>query len=542
IVLGHFQALGAYGASFGKMAIDPGTANLLLPGSFSAPTTALSLPTLNIAHTYSSYASYSGSTVANPMRGTFVTFGQYPTQLQARVEATGAVAWTTPLPSFAPASLEPPMAIDTQAGVVFLADGVSGNVLTVNADTGSPGAAIPLPLGMNVTALAVDSLHHFLYVAENPGQVQVFSSVTGALAGTAMTPFLTACAGTADSVRLAAYFVNCQPNGNVTTVRSGTFNTGTIYAVGNDPTSIVLDPSGELIVANFVSDNLTTIALANGARAAIPLGPGNPLLLAEDVPDGLLAVADGSSALVQMLNVSDGLPYANAWAGNATGGLTFDNTSGAFVLVGLNTSSATVWSRLSVPSAPGGPVVVASNNTLSVNWTAVAGANGQVLYNVTLAPSVGAPMRLINTSALQHTFTGLTDGVVYAVTVTAGNFVGTGPSAGPVDAAPIGTPYPPSSISATAHGSSAVVVWGAPASTDGSPVTNYTLEYALGTGPVLSISEGTVLSATIPGLLPGSFYTFHVIAWNAAGASNSSAAAALATPTSSVSVPGGFAG
>jgi hypothetical protein len=395
---------------------------------------------------------------------------------------------------------------------------------------------------MRRPGVAVDSVHHLLYVAESSDTVQVFDSVTGALQGTVQTPGVAGCAGAANPLTKQAYFVNCGSVGNVTTINFASFNTGTIYAVGNTPDFILLDPRGTLFVANFYSDNLTTIQLPGGARSAIPLGPGAPAFLAEDIPDGLLAVGDPGSPSVTLLNVSDGTPLGAGWVGNATGGVAFDNTSGTFVVSSYTSSAAVLWARLSVPSAPGAPTIIPGNNTLLVNWSAAAG-NGPTTYNLTLTPSAGTPLRLVNFTGTSHLFTNLADGVTYAATVTAGNYVGTSPQAGPVDATPVGVPYPPATLKVTPFGSSAVVVWGAPASTDGSPVTNYTVEYTLGTGgPYLPVNEGTALSATIPGLLSGSFYSFRVVAWNAVGASNLSAVVTVATSANAVSVPAGFAG
>ncbi|MCI4350850.1 MAG: hypothetical protein L3K15_04995, partial [Thermoplasmata archaeon] len=371
VELGHAQALGPFGAAYYKMALDAGTSTVILPGSESAPTAALHLPTLAVTHLYSAYPTQTGPTIVDPSAGTLISYGLFPTQLQSVVEATGAVAWTTALPTFAPAAGSPPLAIDAQSGIVYLADTVSATVLTVNANTGSPGASILLPVGANATALAVDSVHHLLYVGETRGQVQIFGSVTGSLDGTVSAPFLTACAGAADSVLTVAYFVNCGgPVGNVTTIQFAGFNTGRVFAVGFDPVSIVWDPRGELIVANLVSDNLTTIQVSNGARGAIPLGVGQPRYIAEDASDGLLAVAGVASAWVQMLDLTNGFPLGIAYTGNATGGLAFDNTSGTFVVAASVAGSGALWSRVAMPSAPTGLAVRPTNNTLAVNWTA----------------------------------------------------------------------------------------------------------------------------------------------------------------------------
>jgi hypothetical protein len=77
-------------------------------------------------------------------------------------------------------------------------------------------------------------------------------------------------------------------------------------------------------------------------------------------------------------------------------------------------------------------------------------------------------------------------------------------------------PDPPSSVTATAGGSSARVSWSAPVCTGGAPITGYTVtsnpgNYSVATGP------GTT-SATLTGLPTGT-YTFSVVATTSAGPS-----------------------
>jgi Fibronectin type III domain len=90
------------------------------------------------------------------------------------------------------------------------------------------------------------------------------------------------------------------------------------------------------------------------------------------------------------------------------------------------------------------------------------------------------------------------------------------PFALPAPTALFTAPDPPSSVTATAGGSSARVSWSAPVCTGGAPITGYTVtsnpgNYSVTTGP------GTT-SATLTGL-PAGTYTFSVVATTSAGPS-----------------------
>jgi hypothetical protein len=90
------------------------------------------------------------------------------------------------------------------------------------------------------------------------------------------------------------------------------------------------------------------------------------------------------------------------------------------------------------------------------------------------------------------------------------------PFALPAPTALFTAPDPPSSVTATAGGSSARVSWSAPVCTGGAPITSYTVtsspgNYSVTTGP------GTT-SATLTGL-PSGTYTFSVVTTNSAGSS-----------------------
>jgi hypothetical protein len=95
------------------------------------------------------------------------------------------------------------------------------------------------------------------------------------------------------------------------------------------------------------------------------------------------------------------------------------------------------------------------------------------------------------------------------------------------DWAPATTPGAPTAVGATPGNTSALVVWAAPVSNGGSPITGYTVTSSAGGQ---TCTTGGTLSCIVTGLTNGIAYTFTVTATNAAGTGPASAASAPVTP------------
>jgi Fibronectin type III domain len=106
----------------------------------------------------------------------------------------------------------------------------------------------------------------------------------------------------------------------------------------------------------------------------------------------------------------------------------------------------------------------------------------------------------------------------------------TGPSDTSTSTTPpaITAPGAPTGVTAIPGDGFAVVSWDAPASDGGSAIEGYRVMAS--PGEMLSITHGAT-TAKVSGLTNGTNYTFTVIAFNAAGASVSSALSAAVTPT-----------
>ncbi|WP_036922576.1 Ig-like domain-containing protein [Propionicicella superfundia] len=157
-----------------------------------------------------------------------------------------------------------------------------------------------------------------------------------------------------------------------------------------------------------------------------------------------------------------------------------------------------------LPSAPAAPSLTAADGQITVTWSVPAN-EGTAIESYTLLLTGDTTVREVIRSGeaafttRTHTFTGLTNGTQYSVALLATNQAGDspyGPAASEVPAAPPSSPtgVEASDDSSAINGRSARVSWGAPAATNGAPVTEY-LVYA--NGELNTTVPGTQTSATI---------------------------------------------
>ncbi|TSA01984.1 MAG: hypothetical protein D4R77_13365, partial [Planctomycetaceae bacterium] len=214
-----------------------------------------------------------------------------------------------------------------------------------------------------------------------------------------------------------------------------------------------------------------------------------------------------------------------------------------------STNSAPV-TPATVPGAPTSVVAVSGNASLAVTWVAPASNGGSNItdYLVKYSSDGGSTwMRFFPASgqlitALSCTVTGLTNGTPYVIKVIADNAVGIGaPSTNSAPVTPSTVPGSPTSVVAVSGNGQLTVTWVAPASTGGSPITDYLVKYSsnggyLGT-KIFVRSGSTALSCTITGLTNGLPYVIKVIACNAVGNSFRSVNSAPATPATVAGAP-----
>jgi hypothetical protein len=201
---------------------------------------------------------------------------------------------------------------------------------------------------------------------------------------------------------------------------------------------------------------------------------------------------------------------------------------------------------VTAPGAPSITSVVPGNGRVTVSFAPPAADGGRpvtgYLVEVQTAGVVDGVFS-VDPAARSVVLGGLTNGETYTVRVQALNTVGAGewsaPSAPVTPAAPAVAPAAPRIGAVTAGVRSATVRWSAPATTGGSPVTEYRVQVLRNGAEVAAIGgiAPSLRSVVVPGLADATSYTFRVRAVNAAGPSPSSAASAAVTTPGLPGVP-----
>ncbi|MDG1845926.1 MAG: fibronectin type III domain-containing protein, partial [Acidimicrobiales bacterium] len=239
-------------------------------------------------------------------------------------------------------------------------------------------------------------------------------------------------------------------------------------------------------------------------------------------------------------------------------GLT-NGTAYAFAIVAINTVGASAnpivtepvtpsadagqadLEGLTVPDAPTNVTGVAGDGQVTINWSGPGSNGGASItsYTVTETSGEGSSCRI---KALSCTITGLTNGTAYTFTVVATNDVGSSqpsdvtqpvtPSAdaelADLENVTVIVPDAPTNVIGVAGNGQVTINWSGPGANGGAPITSYTVT---GTGGEGATCQVNVLSCTITGLTNGTAYTFTVVATNAVGDSQPSAATGQIVPT-----------
>ena len=176
-----------------------------------------------------------------------------------------------------------------------------------------------------------------------------------------------------------------------------------------------------------------------------------------------------------------------------------------------------------VPTPPlmvGGTV---GDGSIVLNWQPPLKSKAPVLYYkietsplTTTVLSVTAPV----------TFDGLTNGTPYTFSVYAKNVAGFSLAGVSAPLTPATVPSPPRNVVATPGDGNVILSWDAPLTNGGSTILNYTISGNPG-GGVTSYSSPSYVN----GLTNGTAYTFTIVANNAIGSSDPSAASSPVTPS-----------
>jgi uncharacterized repeat protein (TIGR01451 family) len=177
------------------------------------------------------------------------------------------------------------------------------------------------------------------------------------------------------------------------------------------------------------------------------------------------------------------------------------------------------------PSVARGLQAAAGNRSVRLSWTAPASNGGAPIsdYVVQRATSTAGPWTTVDdgvSTARSFSATGLNNATRYFFRVAAVNSAGTGSFSGTASATPRALPSAPPSLTARPRLRSVRLIWAAPASNGGAPITDYVVQRAAHRGgPWITLDDGvsTAHSFSATGLNNGTRYFFRVAARTPAG-------------------------
>jgi hypothetical protein len=366
---------------------------------------------------------------------------------------------------------------------------------------------------------------------DGTGTAASFDTPTGLAIDRAGTLFVTEFVG--NRIRRIA------PDGAVTTVAgtgtAGTRDAAATAATFNGPHAIAVNDDGTLAVVEYWANRVRTVSAAgSGALAVAWTAPastgGSPIT-------GYLVEVRTSPSGTWTTFTTTGAAATSTTVTGLTDGTAYDVRISAVNAAGTGTATTIVAATPgTVPGAPTGLTATPGNGQLALSWTAPGSSGGSAVTDYVVqyrvSPSGAWTTFPDGTStATTATVTSLTNGTAYDVRVLAATANGIGTASATVTATPITAPGAPTGLAATATGDRAVTVsWTAPASTGGSPITDYRVQYRVspsGTWTTFVDGTSTATTATITGLVVGTSYDVQVAAVNPAGPGSWSSSATV---------------
>ena len=190
------------------------------------------------------------------------------------------------------------------------------------------------------------------------------------------------------------------------------------------------------------------------------------------------------------------------------------------------------------PSTPTAPTGTAGAGQVALSWSAPNANNSAITdYQIDYSSNAGSSWDTFAdtvSATTSATVTGLTNGTGYLFRIRAVNGIGTSTSS-PASASvtPIAVAATPTNVVGNFGNAQAVISWTAPATNNGSAITDYTIQYSSNGGASWSTFAHTAsaaTSATVTGLTNGTSYTFKVAAVNGVGTSAYSSVSSAIIP------------
>jgi len=214
-------------------------------------------------------------------------------------------------------------------------------------------------------------------------------------------------------------------------------------------------------------------------------------------------------------------------------GTTYDIQIAALNYIGQGPYSIIViGTTFSTHNSPTNLTGTHGNTQVSLSWTAPTNNGGTPITQYSIgysSSSSSGPFTSVNTgsTATTYTLTGLTNGTLYYIRVSAINAVGTGSASNLISLTPSTIPGPCVIVSsASCDNLQVVVTWAPPVNTGGAPILSYNLQYTTSlTAPITWLPTPTpysvaapTISYTFTGLTNGTPHYFQVRAINLNGA------------------------
>ena len=313
-----------------------------------------------------------------------------------------------------------------------------------------------------------------------------------------------------------------------------------VNAVGPSPASNSITATPDL-----TPPSAPTLSSATGGNQSIALVWTVPTFTGNSPITGYLYSTNGSSyyqlvlttATTATITTTSTSPYPSL-----TNGTPYPITIKAVNAVGPGpASNSIIATPATAPSAPNLTSATAGNQSIALVWTAPVSTGGSSITDYQYSTD-GSTYKSIGqitpTSATITTLSSsseiLVNGTPYPITIRAVNVVAPSVASNSITVTPATVPTAPTLTSATGRNQGIMLVWTAPTSTGGSPITDY--QYSTDSGLNYKSLATTDPFATItttstnpyPSLVNGTPYTVIIRAVNAV---NPSAASAPLTAT-----------
>jgi hypothetical protein len=216
--------------------------------------------------------------------------------------------------------------------------------------------------------------------------------------------------------------------------------------------------------------------------------------------------------------------------------------NGQYVAVDISTGPLLV--AKNVADTPANIVSTIGSRTVSLSWDLPA-SNGSVIsdYLVQYSGNSGSSWTTLSRTASTSrsaTVSGLNNGGTYQFRVAAVTNFGNSVYSSAISATPGTLPETATTLTGTPANQGVNLTWSAPSSDGGYAISDYLIEYRLGTGSwnTFSHTASSSTSISVTGLSNGSSYTFRVSAINQLGTGPLSLISSSITPRTTPSAPG----